>query len=1095
MSDILNSWQYDWPFTSVSDFVAFAMVDGEKCPILNVKIRTSLSSIFQIECLILTSDFLKDDLVFNQEKIVITLFDGFKSAGGAENLKDGEKLSKQIEGILTSMSFEGSGLTLIGEADDDSDDPQSEFESDDEEDASLSADVANAARDFFTKKPKSKKTLGKKSTSANKKLYSITLNPITWNATLQKKTLVYTSLDGHTDNTPQYVVETTLKPYETALPKGLPEQCSNVAESITQYCETDFEFITRLIEESNSFFYYDFSEKAPVLTALSADVVAGSINIKAQKNTLFLSTNIHSDLNFNEVSSIETNVSALPKSFNSNESKLSVKRSDCLAEQEKEETNNKGYVKFKCVSTSYKLFAGDSFKVKASGSNVMEATTIFNNKSFLIERAVLDLSYDMNIGWYVKNELEGVVFDNGAPQYRLQRRTKSPEVLGSHKACVCGDINNRVYVNKSGHIRVRFLDWGIKAVSKGSNNGGASFGGQEGVQKPLKPSAPGDISGNVVTLYKADQDRSTDKKYVSQKDSDHDESKVWNINYPSKDNKDQHISGWIPVSQWLSSGDDYGNYCFPRVGQYVLVSFTDGNPDDPIVVGSYYSKENTFPYANQGSPSQKKASDSPLNNKGASKKDAGLKSKGMKSVKGSGDSNFIADKYEGCTVPQMESFYSKDIDSSAGNFILRHFSYDQEGKTNRAGWNSISFFNERYKEALHLSTTNYMFLQSRNTINLEAPMLLREVAGIKSTYVAGDQFSIIAGNSTTHHGNNRFTYFQSGGAQLADYIRNAGANNLTRDIAGLLDNTATLETYVQTILGGVPALNVDVQVMEIGSKYLYAVAGNYHIILGGNGGAGVFSIKCDSFNVNTYWYQILVNGYSNMRFAESYSLYGNRVECTLTYNLHVHNTMNHEVRYGYRLHCNTFNFGVDAWASCSIGGVDFIMKNGELTIAAKALRLLSGEINIGVGEPFLAVKKEDITERKAGRDSRGGYRAKLYERWCKFDSLNGFPTRNNLDVGIYPDGIPQATSFTATAQSSIQMNSSGVFIGSHGDLKLSAQKKVEIGAKVTVDVVAGMVLKVGAGAKVDINGPVVSLNPIGESPSIIAPFKIKTHVG
>lgn len=53
---------------------------------------------------------------------------------------------------------------------------------------------------------------------------------------------------------------------------------------------------------------------------------------------------------------------------------------------------------------------------------------------------------------------------------------------------------------------------------------------------------------------------------------------------------DETSSCWIPVAQpW--AGSNWGFLAIPRVGQEVVVDFLSGNPDKPIVVGSVYNGE------------------------------------------------------------------------------------------------------------------------------------------------------------------------------------------------------------------------------------------------------------------------------------------------------------------------------------------------------------------------------------------------------------------------------------------------------------------------------------------------------------------------
>jgi type VI secretion system secreted protein VgrG len=58
---------------------------------------------------------------------------------------------------------------------------------------------------------------------------------------------------------------------------------------------------------------------------------------------------------------------------------------------------------------------------------------------------------------------------------------------------------------------------------------------------------------------------------------------------------DENSSCWIRVSQgWAGTG--YGMMVIPRIGHEVLVSFLDGNPDAPVVVGRVYNATERVPY-------------------------------------------------------------------------------------------------------------------------------------------------------------------------------------------------------------------------------------------------------------------------------------------------------------------------------------------------------------------------------------------------------------------------------------------------------------------------------------------------------------------
>ncbi len=59
---------------------------------------------------------------------------------------------------------------------------------------------------------------------------------------------------------------------------------------------------------------------------------------------------------------------------------------------------------------------------------------------------------------------------------------------------------------------------------------------------------------------------------------------------------DEHSSAWLRVSQGWAGGQ-YGFMALPRIGHEVIVSFLDGDPDQPIITGRTYHATNTPPYA------------------------------------------------------------------------------------------------------------------------------------------------------------------------------------------------------------------------------------------------------------------------------------------------------------------------------------------------------------------------------------------------------------------------------------------------------------------------------------------------------------------
>lgn len=63
--------------------------------------------------------------------------------------------------------------------------------------------------------------------------------------------------------------------------------------------------------------------------------------------------------------------------------------------------------------------------------------------------------------------------------------------------------------------------------------------------------------------------------------------------------RDQNSSCWIRVSQ-LHAGKNFGAIDIPRIGEEVIVSFLNGDPDFPIITGRVYNGANQVPFSLSG---------------------------------------------------------------------------------------------------------------------------------------------------------------------------------------------------------------------------------------------------------------------------------------------------------------------------------------------------------------------------------------------------------------------------------------------------------------------------------------------------------------
>jgi type VI secretion system secreted protein VgrG len=89
--------------------------------------------------------------------------------------------------------------------------------------------------------------------------------------------------------------------------------------------------------------------------------------------------------------------------------------------------------------------------------------------------------------------------------------------------------------------------------------------------------------------------------------------------------QDEKSSCWIRVAQ-LWAGKAWGGIHIPRIGQEVIVSFLEGDPDQPIITGRVYNGDSMPPYGLPGNATQ-----------------SGIKSR---SSKGGGEANFNEIRFE-----------------------------------------------------------------------------------------------------------------------------------------------------------------------------------------------------------------------------------------------------------------------------------------------------------------------------------------------------------------------------------------------------------------------------------------------------------------
>jgi type VI secretion system secreted protein VgrG len=125
-------------------------------------------------------------------------------------------------------------------------------------------------------------------------------------------------------------------------------------------------------------------------------------------------------------------------------------------------------------------------------------------------------------------------------------------------------------------------------------------------RRTKKPFIPGTQTALVVGSGQKDEEILTDK-YGRVKVQFH-----WDRPGTHNHEKNQETQGkykysscWVRVAQ-VCAGKRWGASFWPRIGQEVVVSFLEGDPDRPIIVGSVYNNEQMPPYLGEGFDSKHK---------------------------------------------------------------------------------------------------------------------------------------------------------------------------------------------------------------------------------------------------------------------------------------------------------------------------------------------------------------------------------------------------------------------------------------------------------------------------------------------------------
>ncbi|MBY0500405.1 MAG: type VI secretion system tip protein VgrG [Alphaproteobacteria bacterium] len=279
-------------------------------------------------------------------------------------------------------------------------------------------------------------------------------------------------------------------------------------------------------------------------------------------------------------------------------------------------------------------------------------------------------------------------------------------------------------------------------------------------------------------------------------------------------NQDETTSCWIRVAT-LWAGQTWGTLFTPRVGQEVVVSFIDGDPDNPLVVGAVYNGVNNPPYLpSDPTRSTIKSQTSPSSGEAT----PGYNEISIEDQQGSEQINVYAQKDFNITVQN-----DQNITIVGGNRTIVLQSQDEQNETRTSQQSNDSLKLMNGTKSVEIVQGDYTILldQGNMSITCSSGNLNVQVTGDISFNCTGN-FGITAGQDISLQATGKITD-QAGtdvsitagggvtitaGADLAEKAGGAATITAGADFSATAGGAATVDATGDTSIKGGGAVEI-----------------------------------------------------------------------------------------------------------------------------------------------------------------------------------------------------------------------------------------------------------------------------------------------
>ncbi|MDP2032353.1 MAG: type VI secretion system tip protein TssI/VgrG [Polaromonas sp.] len=275
--------------------------------------------------------------------------------------------------------------------------------------------------------------------------------------------------------------------------------------------------------------------------------------------------------------------------------------------------------------------------------------------------------------------------------------------------------------------------------------------------------------------------------------------------------KDENSSCWVRVSQsWAGLG--WGSLFLPRIGQEVVVSYVDGDPDRPLVTGCVYNAENTPPVTLPGMQTQSTIK-SRSSKQGAAGNEMRMEDKkdaeefyfhAQKDMKIEIENDLSTKLVKGSETHTLEKG-DRTVDVQTGKEIHKVKGTRELTVTGNETHTNQADFKQAVTGNYELKVTGNLVIDVTGSISIKSGTTLKSEAGTALTSKAGTALTNEAGTSLTNKAGLDLTN------QAGTGLKNKAGTTLDNEGAMVTNKASAMQTVdgggMLTLKGGLVKIN------------------------------------------------------------------------------------------------------------------------------------------------------------------------------------------------------------------------------------------------------------------------------------------------